>query len=1152
MSAASKFVHLHNHSEYSFLDGAIRVKDLVKRAAEFGMPALALTDHGGMFGAIEFHTACLGAGIKPVIGFEAYVAPGSRFDKTREGSHERSYYHLILLAQNNEGYRNLLKLSSIGYQEGFYYKPRIDLDVLREHSAGVIATSACIAGAIPRALAKGAMDKARQIATEYLTIFGEGNFYLELQDHGIPEEAIANKGLIEMGKEMGIPLIVANDAHYLNQADASSHEVLLCIQTRATLSDPNHYKFSSDQIYFKSPQEMMDLFVGMDEAYANTVAIAERCNVEVKSKPQLPVLAVPGGFDSQGDFLRHLAHAGLKEKYAHVTPGLEGRLENELKIICEMGFAGYFLIVRDFVQAAIDRDIMVGCRGSAAGSLVAYCVNITNVDPIKFDLIFERFLNPERVSMPDADIDFADKDRYRVIDYVVDKYGRDSVSQIINFGRMKAKMVVKDVARVMGVEPSEAQHLSNMVTEKNLKLSLENNGELARAVENNPLYQEIFRHAKVLEGLARQAGMHAGGVIIAPGPVVQWAPLFMQPGSDIVMTQFDMKTVEESGLIKMDFLGLRTLTVLQEAVRLIRRYHGVAIDLWKIADGDKESYELFGRGDTIGVFQFESQGMQDYLRKLKPNNIEDIIAMAALYRPGPMDNIDTYIHRKHGKEKVEYLHPMLEEVLAVTNGVIIYQEQVMRIAQVMGGFTLGQADILRKAMGKKMVDKMESMGKKFVEGALKKGIDKKIASDVFDLMAKFAAYGFNKAHATVYAHVSYQAAYLKAHYPAEYMTACLSSYLGNQDQFLIMKTEAERMGLRVLPPDVNASENGCTIENGQIRLGMGSIKNVGKAVDAIEKARAAKNKFDTIFDLCASVDMQSVNKSALDALICAGALDSLPGTRAQLAAAIETAVEYAASFQKDRSSGQTSLFESLAPGADAEAGLIVPEPQLPAVEPWPYNLLLQKEKEVLNFYVSGHPLDRYRDEIIGFAGVRLGPDDLEHLRKGQAVTVGGLITSLKQHTQRNGKLMAFGELEDFDGSIELVVFSDVFAMFRTVMAPDVMVLVHGKIDKRDGDGKPKLIVDRVLPLSESREKLARSVHLRMRTQGLEQDFLKDISHQCASLAGECALIIHLVTQENNEFRIISKTCKVNPGPDTIALLRKQLGKENVWLGKTAA
>jgi len=693
------FVSLHNHTEYSFLDGAIKIKQLVARAAEFGMPALAITDHGGIFGAIEFYDACMAAGVKPIIGFEAYVAPNSRFDRTVTKD-ERMYSHLILLAQNNTGWKNLMKLSTIGYLEGFYYRPRIDMEVLRLYSEGIIATSACVAGAIPQALLAGDREKAKKIALDYLEIFGEGNFYFELQNHGIDDEIVAYDEMIPLGKELGIPFIVANDAHYLNREDSASHEVLLCIQTQTTMDDPKRYRFSSDQIYFKSPQEMAELFPDLPEAMSNTVSIAERCNVTITNKPQLPVPDVPPGFSHPDEYLKALALQGLKENYPDITPVLEERLSYELNIICSMGFAGYFLIVRDFVMAAHEKGVMVGCRGSAAGSLVAFVIGITNVDPIKFDLIFERFLNPERISMPDADIDFADRDRYKVIDYVIEKYGRDAVCQIINFGRMKAKMVVKDVARAMGIPVAEANQLSGMVNEKDLEKSFAANGELKRTVDNNPQYQALFKHATVLEGLARQAGMHAGGVIIAPAEVVNWSPLFKQPGNDVVMTQFDMNYVEKAGLIKMDFLGLRTLTVLQESIRLINKYHNVTIDLWKLPDGDEATYALFGRGDTTGVFQFESQGMQDYLRKLQPTLVEDLIAMTALYRPGPMDNIDSYIHRKHGKEKVVYLHPMLNEILDVTYGVIIYQEQVMRIAQRMGGFSLGQADILRKAMGK--------------------------------------------------------------------------------------------------------------------------------------------------------------------------------------------------------------------------------------------------------------------------------------------------------------------------------------------------------------------------------------------------------------------------------------------------------------------
>ncbi len=1149
---SSNFVSLHNHTEYSFLDGAIKINDLVKKAAEFKMPALAITDHGGLFGAVEFYQKCMKEGIKPILGFEAYVAPDSRKTKSLNKD-ERNYHHLILLAKNNEGWKNLMRLSTLGYLEGFYYKPRIDMELLRHYSEGIIATSACVAGAIPQAILSGDMAKAKRITQEYLSVFGEGNFYIELQDHGIDDEIIANEQLIVLGREMGIPFVVANDAHYLNQQDSVSHEVLLCIQTQATMSDPKRYRFSSDQIYFKSPEEMALLFPDIPEALTNTLEIAERCCVSLEAKPQLPVFDIPKEMGKPGEYLAFLAKKGLHDKYAHVTPALEERLAFELKIINSMGFAGYFLIVRDFVLAAQEQGVMVGCRGSAAGSLVAYATDITSVDPIKFDLLFERFLNPERISMPDADIDFADRDRYKVIDYVIEKYGRDAVCQIINFGRMKAKMVVKDVARAMGIPVSEANRLSSMINDKDLKDSISSNGELARAIENNSQYKELFRHASVLEGLARQAGMHAGGVIIAPGDVVNWSPLFKQPNTGVVMTQFDMNFVESVGLIKMDFLGLRTLTVLQEATRLIKDYHAKFIDVWKLKVDDETTYALFGRGDTTGVFQFESQGMQDYLRKLKPTNIEDIIAMAALYRPGPMDNIDTFIHRKHGKEKIVYLHPMLEEILDVTYGVIIYQEQVMRIAQSMGGFTLGQADILRKAMGKKQIAIMEEMGKEFIQGAQKKGIEKKVAQDVFDLMAKFAAYGFNKAHATVYAHVSYQAAYLKAHYPLEYMTANLTSFIGSPDGFLIIRNEIARMGIRILPPDVNKSEHECSIDDGNIRLGLAVIKNVGNnAVETIVSTRRKKGGFTSIFDFCKSVDLKKVTKKCLECLICAGALDELEGNRTQLVESIDKAVEYGSTFQKDRISGQANLFENLFDSQNDSSPVHIPEPSLPDVAPWGYTTVLQKEKEMLGFYISGHPLDRYSDEINGFSTISLDPQALSDITDKSMATIGGMITTIKTSVQKDGRQMAFIQLENIDGEIELLVFGDSYEKFGHLLTADSMILVHGQISKKGSEEKPKLRVDNCITLSESREKLARSVHLQLHTLGLEQDFITGIQDTCKKYNGECSVIIHLVTAAQNEFKIKANNLTVSSQNEALQELRTIVGKENVWISKTAS
>ncbi len=1153
MSDPYDFVHLHNHTEYSFLDGAIRIADLVDKAVGWNMPALGITDHGGLFGAIEFYDTCIKKGIKPVLGFEAYVAPDSRHSK-RPGEDSKSN-HLILLAKNETGWKNLLRLSTAGYLEGFYYKPRIDMEILREHSAGLIATTACVAGAVPRAIINGELKKARKIAEEYLAIFGEENFYFELQNHGIDEEIIAFEEMIQLGRELGIPFIVTNDAHYLNKEDARAHEILLCMQTQDLLADPNHYKFTTDEMYLKPPEEMLALYTEIPEAARNTIAVAERCSVKVHHDPQLPVPELPKEYADPGSYLKALAEKGFTEKYPDAPPELRERLAYELNVIQTMGYPGYFLIVRDFLMEADRMGILRGCRGSAAGSIVAYAIGITNVDPIKFDLIFERFLNPERISMPDVDADIADHDRYRVIDYVVQKYGRNAVCQIINFGRMKAKAVVKDVARVMGISVAEANRLSAMIQEKTLDESIKANGELKAAVDSNVQYKELFNYAKTLEGLARQPGMHAGGVIIAPTDLVQWAPLFKQSKNDIVMTQFDMKYVESVGLIKMDLLGLRTLTVLQEACHLIEKYHNEKIDIWALPDGDEATYKLFHGGETTDVFQFESQGMQDYLRKLKPTCIEDLIAMTALYRPGPMNNIDSFIHRKHGKEPINYPHPMLKEILDVTYGIIVYQEQVMRIAQKMGGFTLGQADILRKAIGKKQAGQMEKMKARFLEGAVNQDIKRKTAEEVYALIEKFAQYGFNKAHATVYAHVSYQAAWLKAHYALEYMTAVLTSHIGEREKFLTAKNEAERLGLKVLPPDVNRSEEKCNIINDTISLGLSVIANVGKAADAIIAARNKNGPFTSIFDFCSRVDLCSVNKKTLESLVMAGAMDSLPGTRAQLFAAIERALDYGNSYQKDRQMGQTNLFSVTADsGDDGSTGneLYIPEPELPDIPPWPYNELLAKEKEVLNFYMSGHPLDHYRDEVIGFSTVSLKDSVLKETRDGTSVLVGGVITAAKNITQRNGRQMAFLEMEDFKGSIELIVFADAYDQYSNLCAVDSMVLVRGRLQKKEGEYNYKIIVEKIMPLSESREKLTRSVHLRLRTQGLEEEFIQEIYTLCSAHTGSCKLIVHMVTQEENEYKVIAKQVQVNPTKELIEQLRSKLGQDNVWLSQKVA
>ncbi|MGM0443307.1 MAG: DNA polymerase III subunit alpha, partial [Fibrobacterota bacterium] len=1078
----SRFVHLHTHSEYSFLDGAIKIGDLVKKAAEQKAPAAALTDHGGLFGAMEFYKACNSEGIKPILGFEAYVTPRSRTLK------DKDRFHLVLLAKNNEGWKNIMKLSSIGYTEGFYYKPRIDYEVLRKYSSGIIATSACIGGEVPKALLEGNRDKAIEKIDTYLDIFGEDNFYLELQDHGMDAEHIVMEQMIDLAGDKGVPMIVTNDAHYLTKEDSAAHDVLLCMQTNAKYDEEKRFRFPTEEFYFKSPEEMSQLFPQVPEAMSNTVRIAEQCYVEPEHPPQLPSAGIPDGFESEGEYLRRLSYDGAREIYGELTDTLEERLEYELDIIISMGFPGYFLIVRDFLLWADSQGIMRGCRGSAAGSLVGRCVGITNVDPIKYDLIFERFLNPERVSMPDVDADIADSDRGRVIRYCVDKYGAEAVSQIINFGRMKAKAAVKDVARVMNVPPSDSQKLSNMVEEGTIGESIEKNGELRDLLGKNSLYSKVFEFARKLEGLARQPGMHAGGVIIAPGDIPQWSPIFKQAGQDAsVMTQFDMGFVEDTGLIKMDFLGLRTLSVIQETVNLIKEFHTVDIDIWNdITDGDEKTYrEIFHTGETVEIFQFESPGMRKYLKKLKATSIEDLIAMTSLYRPGPMENIDSFIRRKHGKEKIEYPHEMLKPILDVTYGIIVYQEQVMRIAQQMGRFSLGQADILRKAMGKKKLAQMEKMKKDFLKGAEEQNIDLQKADAVWKLMEKFAQYGFNKAHACVYAHVSYQSAYLKAHYPCEYMAAVMTSRIGDKDKFVSATEEAKRLGITVLPPDVNVSTPNCSVTNGQISIGLKAIANVGKASQAVVVQREKDGPFSDIFDLCSRVDLRDMSKKALESLIFAGALDCFGGNRATLHSMIEAAVEYGKKRQEESASGQTNLF--------GESSAALPVPRITEKDEWDHFELLAHEKEVMNFYVSGHPLEAYRDEIDGFADFSFSGEHISRIRSGASVRAGGVITRKKIfNSRKDGRPMAFLGFEDLYGEGELFFPPKMYELNSHQCDVENMVLVRGKIEKEHtGEGedsaiKCKIIAEKVLPLQEARRAIAKSVHVHVSTGGLEE------------------------------------------------------------------
>jgi len=1138
-----EFVHLHNHSHYSLLDGACRIEDLVAQCANYEMPALALTDHGNMFGAIEFYRAALSAGIKPILGIETYVAPRSRFERVAGKGGAESSYHLVLLAKNEKGYRNLLKLATIGYLDGYYYKPRVDKEVLREHSEGLIALSACIKGEIAQKLLKNEVDAARRVALEYREIFGD-DFYLEIQNHGLPQEERILPAIVELGRELGIKVVATNDIHYLKREHAEAHDVLLCLQTQKDRNDPTRLRYETDQIYFKSYEEMREAFREYPEALANTLEVANKCNLILElGRPLLPQYQLPPEAQSLklDEYLASLAREGLRARYPVVTRELEHRLEHELEIIRKTGYAGYFLIVKDFVDFARSNGIPVGPgRGSAAGSLVSYCLGITNVDPVKYGLLFERFLNPERVTMPDIDIDFCYERRDEVINYVKRKYGSENVAQIITFGTMAARAVVRDVGRVLGFPYAEVDRVAKLVPQTlgiKLREAIDQEPRLRELIDSSERYKKLFEISLVLEGLARHASTHAAGVVITPDALTNHTPLYKSKEGEIT-TQYDMKSLEAIGLLKMDFLGLRTLTVIHDTVRMLAE-KGTHVDIDKIPLDDPETFELFGRGETVAVFQFESSGMREYLRKLKPRCLEDLIAMNALYRPGPMEMIDDFILRKQGKTQIEYLHPKLEPILKETYGVIVYQEQVMRIASELAGFSLGKADLLRRAMGKKKAELMVSQRQEFVEGARERGIAPETAEAIFDLMERFAQYGFNKSHAAAYSIVAYQTAYLKAHFPAEFMAATLTSEMADSKRIVTLIDECRRMGLRVLPPDVNESHATFTVTDQGIRFGLAAVKNVGvQAINSIVQARKRHGRFRTIFELCQRVDLRHVNKKVLESLIQAGAMDSLEGHRAQLMAAVDLAIQFGQRMQGSRLLEQADLFA----GSDEVAATL--QPRLPDVPEWSHGETLAREKQLLGFYVSGHPLEKYEQEVRAFSTVTL--DSLAELPDQAAVRVAGVVTGVSVRSSDGQRPFAFLSLEDFSGSAEVLVFSEPLERYRDLLREEAMLLVKGKVSHRE-EQDAKIIAEEILPLEEAHQRLTKRIRLAFDLQATDENLVENVRRLLSENPGGCPVIIELRNTGNGDYVLRSVRFKVEPSSSLFRSLRALLGQDNVQL-----
>ena len=1135
------FVHLHNHTCYSLLDGVSKIDDLFTQVESLGMKAVAITDHGVMYGVIDFYKQAKKRGIHPIIGCEVYLAPRSRFD--RVVGVDDSPFHLVLLAENNQGYQNLLRLVSAAWLEGFYYKPRVDWELLKKYGEGLIALSACLAGEIPSLLLANKKEAALEKALFYQDVFGKNNFYLELMDHGLENQPEVNQGLIQISKQTGIPLVATNDVHYLRREDAHIQDVLLCIQTGKTLTDETRMRFETDEFYLKPASEMQLLFGDYPQALKNTVLIAERCQVDIAfGENHLPPFQVPKGFNVD-TYLRKLAEAGLVKRYGETTTEAKARLDFELEIIKNMGYSSYFLIVWDFIRFAKRQGIFVGPgRGSAAGCLVSYCLEITDVDPLKYGLLFERFLNPARVSMPDIDIDFCFERRGEVIDYVMQKYGEERVAQIITFGTLAARAAIRDAGRAMNIPLSLVDKIAKMVPPEpgmTLARALEVAPELAEIVQTEPQVKKLLDIAQSLEGIPRHAGTHAAGLVIAAEPLVNYVPL-QRTAEGLVCTQFAKETIEEIGLLKMDLLGLRTLTVINNAVSMVRESKQVDLDLTKIPLDDPLVYDLLSRGDTIGVFQLESSGLRALLKDLKPANFEDVIALVALYRPGPLGSgmVDDFIKRRHQEVEISYLHPLLEPILKNTYGVIIYQEQVMRVASDLAGFSLGEADLLRRAMGKKQPEVINSLRKKFIAGAISRKIPGKTADQIFDLLEYFAGYGFNKSHSAAYALLAYQTAYLKAHYPVEFMAALLTSVIETKDRVPFYIEECRQKGIEILVPDVNESMEHFTVNGKKIRFGLAAIKQVGhQAIQAILTERK-QGPFLSLPDFCERVDLTYLNRRALENLIKAGAFRSLHPSTAQLLAVLEACYAQGLAWQEQQNSKQLSLFDL--DGLERPQTMVI---TFPEVREFTSKEILQMEKEVMGLYLSGHPLSEYRGLLQQKKCTIIEELNLEWDRKW--VTLGGIITTLKRTITRKGQTMAYFTLEDLTGSLEALIFPSNYLKLNKFLAEDLPVLVEGRLNFQED--QPKIMVDNLKPLDDlvnlEETKSSSKLYLKIAPVYSERQIWEKLAPLVETYTGDTPLYLYFPAEEK---MVKSKRHYwVKVVPDLIQKLQKLRGIDAV-------